>query len=136
MSFGDLKRFVIAHPVAIGLSALAIYAVWPKEPTAAEKRAAALDAIGNQASVMAGMVIAAQAGCNPVGVRDLEQCSTITGTLIEEKVARLTAQAALQSVADFMKQCKQDFGGDYCSELANRALLVASRSSARSGNSN
>lgn len=106
----------------LGAIVLACAGCKPKENSEEMSARAREDAIGISASIAAGFHTEATRECKIVGIEDLENCAKNTGTLIDEKSARILATASISRTKDYFDRCTKDFSADYCNQLIARAI--------------
>jgi hypothetical protein len=80
--------------------------------------------IGILASTTASFHVDASRECEIAGIHDLEQCSLNTGTLIQEKSAKILAATAMKQTKRYFAECIKNFPGDYCNDLIARAIQI------------
>ena len=122
MQFGEIKSYIV-----IFLIASFSLAGCSKEMTPEEKRQAAANAVGIDASMTAMFFVSAVRACQVVRVEDVKQCARLSGSLLDEQIARQQAELSLTHVDRYRKACQANFTPQYCDELLFRAVDIDER---------
>ena len=91
----------------------------------AKRQADEKESVGMLATVAGSMMASAARSCQKVGMPNIPNCASNTGTLVYDFAAKEWAKLALQQKISFDTTCAKYYSEQYCSDLLNRALQIS-----------
>jgi len=80
-------------------------------------------AVGTEASVTAGLLVAALKACRPLGL-DVHACVSHSGPLIQDQTAPAVASLAVERQGAYDAACRRHYEAKYCNDLLTRAIGI------------